>query len=48
LEAVPIADSEELVRNSGSPSESLIEVGYEHRLADEESLEVMVRAVEYS
>ena len=45
-ETVPFTDSEELVRNSGLPSESLIEVGFEHRLADEESLEAMVRAVE--
>ena len=45
-ETVPFADSEELVTNSGLPSESLIEVGFEHRLADEESLEMMFRAVE--
>jgi hypothetical protein len=44
-ETVPFADSEELIRNSGLPSESLIEVGFEHRLADEESLGMMVRAV---
>ena len=42
-ETVPFADSEELGTNSGLP---LIEVGCEHRLADDESLEVMVRAVE--
>ena len=40
------ADSEELVRNSGLPVESLIEVGTEHRLADEESLGAMLMAVE--
>ena len=45
-ETVPFSDSEELVRNSGLPSESLIEVGTEHRLADEGSLAMMVRAVE--
>jgi len=45
-ETVPFADSEELVRNSGLPSEALIVVGTEHRLADEGSLEVMLRAVE--
>lgn len=45
-ETVPFADSEELLRNSGLPSESLIEVGCEHRLADEESLAKMLRAVE--
>jgi hypothetical protein len=44
-ETVPFADSEELVRNSSLPSMSLIEVGFEHRLADEESLEAMVKAV---
>ena len=44
-ETVPCSDSEELVRNSGLPSDSLIEIGTEHRLADEESLEVMVIAV---
>jgi len=45
-EVVPFADSEELVRNSGLPSDSLIEVGTEHRLADEESLKKMVEMVE--
>ena len=45
-ETVPIADSRELLKNSGWSSESLIVVGKEHRLADEESLKAMVRAVE--
>jgi hypothetical protein len=45
-DVVPFADSQELVRNSGLPSEALIEVGTEHRLADEESLKAMLRAVE--
>ena len=45
-EVVPFADSEELVRNSGLPLESLVEVGREQRLADEDSLRMMVRAVE--
>jgi len=45
-ETVPFADSEELVRNSGLPSSALIDVGTEHRLADEESLARMVRACE--
>lgn len=44
-ETVPFSDSEELVRNSGLPSSALIEVGTEHRLADEESLAIMVRVV---
>ena len=39
-------DSEELVKRSGLPSESLIEVGNEHRLADDESLAAMVKAVQ--
>jgi hypothetical protein len=43
---VPFADSRELARNSSLPPEALIEVGFEHRLADPESLEAMVRAVE--
>ncbi len=45
-EVVPFSDSEELDKNSGLPSKSLIEVGMEHRLADDESPEMMVRAVE--
>ncbi len=45
-DVVPFADSEELVVHSGLPAESLIEVGLEHRLADEESLEAMLNAVE--
>jgi alpha-beta hydrolase superfamily lysophospholipase len=45
-EVVPFADSEELVRNSGLPPFSLIEVGTHHRLADKESLKRMLEAVE--
>ena len=45
-EVVPFCDSVELVRNSGLPSESLIVVGHEHRLADPESLARMLEAVE--
>ena len=45
-ETVPFADSLELLKNSDLPSEALIVVGTEHRLADEESLEAMVKAVE--
>jgi hypothetical protein len=33
-DVVPFSDSNELVKNSGLPSESLIVVGHEHRLAD--------------
>jgi hypothetical protein len=43
---VPFSDSQELVKNSGLPSEWLIVVGTEHRLADEESLKKMLEAVE--
>ena len=45
-EIVPFADSEELVANSGLSSKSLIEVGFEHRLTDEESLEAIRETVE--
>ena len=45
-DTVPIAHSQELLKNSGLPESALIIVGKEHRLADEESLEAMVRAVE--
>jgi len=45
-EVVPVSDSVELVKNSGLPSESLVVVGHEHRLADPESLAKLVEAVE--
>jgi hypothetical protein len=45
-DVVPFGDSVELVRNSGLPLESLIEVGQEHRLADPGALEAMVGSVE--
>jgi hypothetical protein len=41
-EAIPFADSEELVRNSGLPASALIEVGNDHRLADREPLVAML------
>ena len=41
---VPFSDSVELVRNSGLPSGSLVEIGTEHRLADPESLAKMLEA----
>ena len=47
-ETVPFADSEELVKNSGLPLESLLEVGTEHRLADPDSLAAMLGACERS
>lgn len=45
-EVVPFQDSEELVQRSGLSEASLIEVGHEHRLADPESLETLLRACE--
>lgn len=45
-ETVPVAHSRELLKNSGLPESALIVVGTEHRLADENSLEAMLRAVE--
>jgi alpha-beta hydrolase superfamily lysophospholipase len=46
-ERVSFAESEELVQNSGLPSSALIDVGTQHRLTDKESLEAMLRAVEW-
>lgn len=43
---VPFAFSEELVRNSGLPSEALIDVAGDHWLSDTELLEMMLEAVE--
>lgn len=43
-DVVSYADSEELVRNSGLPDYTLIETGNDHRLADPESLEIMLEA----
>jgi len=45
-DVIPFADSEELVRNSGLLPSALIEVGNDHRLADQESLERMLGACE--
>jgi len=45
-DTIPFADSDELVRNSGLPASTLIEVGGDHRLADIGSLETMLRACE--
>jgi hypothetical protein len=45
-EVIPYADSLELLRNSGLPESALIPVGTEHRLADPESLRVILAAVE--
>jgi hypothetical protein len=43
-DVVPFADSEELVKNSGLPAYILVETGNDHRLADHESLELMLEA----
>jgi alpha/beta superfamily hydrolase len=43
-DVIPFADSEELVRKSRLPSSALIEVGNDHRLAEPEPLEAMMRA----
>jgi alpha-beta hydrolase superfamily lysophospholipase len=45
-ETIPFTDSQELLRKSGLPESALIVVGYEHRLADPESLAKMLEAVE--
>jgi hypothetical protein len=45
-DVVPFEDSVELLANSVLPKASLIEVGQDHRLADPESLEALLRAVE--
>lgn len=43
-DVIPFGDSEELVSLSKLHSGTLIEVGHDHRLADEQSLEVMMWA----
>lgn len=45
-EVVPFSDSEELIQKSGLAESALIEVGYEHPLADPESLEALLKACE--
>jgi alpha-beta hydrolase superfamily lysophospholipase len=47
-ETVPFADSDELAGRSSLASGALIEVGFEHRLADEESLAKMLEVCEDS
>ena len=47
-DVVPFSHSVELVRSSGLPSNRLIEVGTEHRLADPESLAKMLEACEWA
>ncbi len=43
-DVIPFADSEELVRNSSLPVYTLMETGHDHRLADPESLDLMLEA----
>ena len=43
-DVIPFADTEELVNKSGLPPSALIEVGTDHRLADLEALEAMLKA----
>jgi alpha-beta hydrolase superfamily lysophospholipase len=45
-DVIPIADSRELLRNSGLPDSALILVGSDHRLADPEPLRAMLEACE--
>ena len=45
-DVVPFNDSVELLSKSGLPASALIEVGQDHRLADPEPLETLLRAVE--
>jgi hypothetical protein len=45
-DVVPFTDSVELRTNSRLPDNALIEVGRDHRLADPEPLEALLRAVE--
>ena len=45
-DVIPFQDSLDLVQNSGLPPSALIEIGSEHRLADEESLGKMLEACE--
>ena len=45
-DGVPFPDSVELLSKSGLPVSALIEAGQDHRLADPEPLEALLRAVE--
>jgi alpha-beta hydrolase superfamily lysophospholipase len=45
-DVVPFQDSADLISISGLPNSALIEVGHDHRLADLEPLEALLRAVE--
>ena len=45
-DVIPFTDSEELLANSELSLRALIEVGTDHRLADPEPLQAMLRACE--
>jgi hypothetical protein len=45
-DVVPFEDSLELVSKSGLPESAIIEAGQDHRLADPEPLEALLRTVE--
>lgn len=45
-DVVPFQDSVDLISESGLPSSALIEVGRDHRLADPEPLQALLRAAE--
>jgi len=45
-DVVPFEDSLDLISRSGLPKSALIEVGQDHRLADPEPLNALLRAVE--
>ena len=45
-DVVPFGNSVELISKSGLPEGALIEAGHDHRLADPEPLEALLRAVE--
>jgi alpha-beta hydrolase superfamily lysophospholipase len=45
-DVIPFADSEQLVRDSGLPETTLIEIGNDHRLADVEPLRMMLQCCE--
>ena len=45
-EVIPFRESEELLANSGLSPDLIVEVGFEHRLADEHSLRAMLNACE--
>jgi hypothetical protein len=45
-DVIPFTDSEELVAQSSLPTETLMEIGNDHRLADPEPLKAMLEACE--